>query len=51
MLQTLIFWDNEHYTQNYNYALLDGALSTKVKTHPIINRKALRGGKQGSLMC
>ena len=51
MLQSIIFWDNAHYTQNDNYALLASALSKKVETHPIIKRKALRRGKQGSLMC
>ena len=39
MPQTMIFWDKAHYTQNDNHALLGGALSKKVKTHPIIKRK------------
>ena len=51
MPETMIFWDNAHYTQNDNHALLAGALSKKVETQPTTKRKALHRGKHGSLMC
>ena len=46
MLQSIIFWDNAHYTQNHNYAILTGALSKKMETHPKIKERPFTEGSK-----
>ncbi len=49
MQKTMVLWDNAHYTQNENYALLVGALKKEGETlEPwlLLARLKTRGRKQ-----